>query len=122
MLVGIIFIAHPQLEPQNARLHVLIGSSLILGAHLITADKIAGRPNHRTVLAGVCFGMPISIPGFFDRKTTTLWNSPLVPSIFDPKVKRFLGKLGGCAIALSAFTEVSESSGHVGTQVPLTTL
>lgn len=81
MLVGMMFIAHPQLEPvnsqaichlllllgfihsdiglefqKNARLHVLIGASLILGAHLITADKIKGRPNHRTVLAGMCFG------------------------------------------------------------------
>lgn len=56
MIVGIIFIAHPQLKPHNSRLHVLIGSALTAGGHLMAADKVRGHPDHRTVMAGVCFG------------------------------------------------------------------
>jgi hypothetical protein len=56
MIIGVIFIAHPQLQPQNSRLHVLIGSALTMGAHLMAADKVQGHPNLRTVMAGVCFG------------------------------------------------------------------
>ncbi len=57
MIVGVIFIAHPQLTPLNSRLHVLIGSALTMGAHLMAADKVKGHPNHRTVIAGGCFGI-----------------------------------------------------------------
>lgn len=56
MIVGVMFIAHPQLNPHNSRLHVLIGSALTMGAHLIATDKVCGHPNLRTVVAGMCFG------------------------------------------------------------------
>ena len=56
VLIGMMFVAHPQLTGSGSRRHVLAGAVLVLGAHLLAADKVQGRPTTRTALAGGCFG------------------------------------------------------------------
>jgi hypothetical protein len=58
-LIGAIFITHPQGDPYNSRLHVAIGGSLPVGAHLLVHDKRSGKPSWRTVMAGFCFGVAV---------------------------------------------------------------
>ena len=63
--VGLIFIAHPQHSASETAMHVVLGTSLLLGAVFLTAEKRRGKLDEdqdfadapMSILAAVCFGV-----------------------------------------------------------------